>query len=471
MLRFSTNLCVSEELTNEKFIDMVFDWLNGSPHYSFENLIWNKQNDYFNKSNDDKQTINISRYDKEDTVAVHLINRDNQVIWTNDYILTTKNKNRILSVQLYSETEKITDKFPKEFNRPYLLKKIITDGFGGLDNGLKICDRFTYIEEDNIELISDIINSKVEYMMPIVYVSTSFFDGKHKVNCSELAKDLAGVAHVLVEKNYRTSQLLKELTGGKNPYNGAIQIYYGKDYSNRIIPSFYKNGNQIRYEISNAVYSRLILGKIDDSLSWNKIQYNHLQLKNKEDKDLIELSENILKDTEENLKNAKLRIEDLEDEVSRLKLKVQSFEYSYNKDENKKTAVFLETQEVDLYEGELNDIVLNLIKQEIDKMCSDPNQKERRKFHVLNSLLQQNAISHNPEQIIENIKNAIGNNNDLTRNQKRALCENGFEIIDGDHYKLTYKGDQRYNFTLAKTSSDYRSKDNFLSKIKNVLFK
>ena len=471
MLRFLTNLFVSEELTNENFIEMVFSWLNGSPHYSFKDLDWNKGNNYFKKSSNGEQTINISKYDKEDTVAVHLINRDKQVIWTNDYILTKNKSNRILSVQLYSETEKITDRFPNEFNRPYLLKKIIKEGFGGIDNGLKICDRFTYIEEDNIELISNIINSKVEYMMPIVYVSTSFFDGKHKVNCSELAKDLAGVAHVLVEKNYKTSQLLKEITDGRNPYNGAIQIYYGKDYSNRIIPSFYKNGNQIRYEISNAVYSRLILGKIDDSLSWNKIQYNHLQLKNKEDKDLIELSENILKDTEENLKNAKLRIEDLEDEVSRLKFKVQSYEYSYNKDENKKTAVFLETQEVDLYESELNDIVLNLIKQEIDKMCSDPNQKERRKFHVLNSLLQQNAISHNPEQIIENIKNAIGNNNDLSRSQKRALFDYGFEVIDGDHYKLIYKGDPRYSFTLAKTSSDYRSKENLLSEIKNVLFK
>ena len=74
-------------------------------------------------------------------------------------------------------------------------------------------------------------------------------------------------------------------------------------------------------------------------------------------------------------------------------------------------------------------------------------------------------------KIIENIKNAIGNNNDLSRSQKRALFDYGFEVIDGDHYKLIYKGDPRYSFTLAKTSSDYRSKENLLSEIKNVLFK
>lgn len=471
MLRFSTNLFVSEKLTNEKFIEMVFSWLNGSPHYSFKDLVWNEENDYFNRSDDGKQTINISKFDKEDTVAVRLINKDKQVIWTNDYILTKNKNNRILSAQLYSETEKITDKFPNEFNRPYLLKKIIKDGFGGIDNGLKICDRFTYIEEDKIDLISNIINSKVEYMMPVVYVSTSFFDGKHKVNCSELAKDLAGVAHVLVEKNYRTSQLLKELTDGRNPYDGAIQIYYGKDYSNRIIPSFYKNGNQIRYEISNAVYSRLILGKIDDSLSWNKIQYNHLQLKNKEDKDLIELSENILKDTEENLKNAKLRIEDLEDEINRLNYKLQSYEHRFNQEANKKTNINLKTQEIDLYDGELNDVVLKVIKQEVDKMSSDPNQKERRKFHILTDLLQQNIISQIPEKIVDEISKALGDSKSLSKKQRRALNDNGFEIVDGDHYKLIYKGDPKYSFTLAKTSSDYRSKENLISEIKNVLFK
>ena len=50
MLRFLTNLFVSEELTNENFIEMVFSWLNGSPHYSFKDLDWNKGNNYFKKS-------------------------------------------------------------------------------------------------------------------------------------------------------------------------------------------------------------------------------------------------------------------------------------------------------------------------------------------------------------------------------------------------------------------------------------
>ena len=59
---------------------------------------------------------------------------------------------------------------------------------------------------------------------------------------------------------------------------------------------------------------------------------------------------------------------------------------------------------------------------------------------------------------------------DITRLDKWNDFD-GIEVIDGDHYKLIYKGDPRYSFTLAKTSSDYRSKENLLSEIKNVLFK
>ena len=33
MIIFSTKFYVNKELTMEKFIELAFDWVNGSPHY------------------------------------------------------------------------------------------------------------------------------------------------------------------------------------------------------------------------------------------------------------------------------------------------------------------------------------------------------------------------------------------------------------------------------------------------------
>lgn len=471
MLLFSTKFIVSPDLKNNLFVEKVLNWINGGKNYTFEELKWNGEEEFSVDNADKTQHLDIYCYSDNDTVTVHLLNKDGKVIWTNDYVLTNKNDQRLLSVQLYSEAEDIDAQFPRNFNRPRLLKQLINEGYGGSDNGLRICDTCTYIDEQNIDLICDIIENKQHYMMPVIYVSTSFFNEKYKVDCKELAKDLAGVAHVLVERDGKINKMLQQRTNGLNPYNGAVHVYYGKNVGSRLLPRYEMDPNQFRKEITDAIFGKLILNKIDDDLSLNKIRYQHLSIMSKENIELTKISELMLKESESKLDNANNRIQELEDENFRLKSKLQSFEYGYQKGKAEKTAVLFETQEKDYYEGELNDIVLKVIQKEVSTMSSDPNQTEKRKYHVLKSLLQQNPITNTSKYIMENISKALGYNNDLTRNQRRLLIENGFDIEERGHYQLTYKHDQRYIFTLAKTSSDHRSKKNLISEINNILFK
>ena len=270
MLRFSTKIYVKEELTNDVFIDMVLKWATEGQHYTFGELNWNGNDEYYVESSNGLQTLEINKFDE--TVIVHLTNKDGKIIWTNDYVLTVKNGKRVLSVQLYNDALEISAKMPNDFNRPYLLKLIIREGYGDKDNGLLINDRFVWIKDDNIELIEKIILEETEYMMPVVYVTQAAYTDNYRVNYYELAKDLAGIAHVLVEKERSVSKRLQETTCGKNPYNSAVQIYFGKGASQRIL---YTNGSKwaFRKEIVNAVCRRLCLSKIDDDLSWSKIRF------------------------------------------------------------------------------------------------------------------------------------------------------------------------------------------------------
>lgn len=475
MLRFSTKIYVKEELTNDVFIDMVLKWATEGQHYTFGELNWNGNDEYYVESSNGLQTLEINKFDE--TVIVHLTNKDGKIIWTNDYVLTVKNGKRVLSVQLYNDALEISAKMPNDFNRPYLLKLIIREGYGDKDNGLLINDRFVWIKDDNIELIEKIILEETEYMMPVVYVTQAAYTDNYRVNYYELAKDLAGIAHVLVEKERSVSKRLQETTCGKNPYNSAVQIYFGKGASQRIL---YTNGSKwaFRKEIVNAVCRRLCLSKIDDDLSWSKIRFKKtvesMQKNETYNEELIKVFEDELDSKDFEIERRNKRIDELEQSINVLESQVEFFRHSFEKkSESSENAdsIILDSQEFDFFDNEQTDIILKLIRKELNTMESDPNQKESRKYHVLKSIVQQNIIKNDAESVIQEIRNLFSGDAKINSSFKSKLKEMGFEINDGGkHYELSYRGDNRYSFTLSRTTSDGRSFKNMGTKILKNIF-
>ena len=98
------------------------------------------------------------------------------------------------------------------------------------------------------------------------------------------------------------------------------------------------------------------------------------------------------------------------------------------------------------------------------------NQKETRKFHILNSILQQNSIVDTSAEIKKQFRSVFADNATLNATMKKAIGHLGFEIEDGKHYKLKYNGDDRYIFTMSKTPGDGRSMKNLRTQILRVLF-
>lgn len=477
VLRFSTKIYVKKEFTNETFIEMVFNWVKNSPNYSFEELKWNGKEEYVVESKTKEQVLTILKYDE--TVMVHLINKDNKIIWTNDYVLTNRGNKRILAVQLYSDAEDVSITLPKSFNRPHLLKTIIKDGYGDVDKDLEINDKKLIVTGNNVGIIEKVILDQEEYMMPIVFITPSIQTDEYPFNCDELAKDLAGVAHVLVAENNSVIYKLRDATKGRNPYDSAVQIYFCKGVSRRILPSFFKNPEQFRKEVAYAVFQRLILSKIDDGLSWSKIQINKIKENNLKveeyNKALIDLYEEEIKNKETDLVARNSRIQELEEEIEKEKTKSTILEHRLkNKhaiDDISKTSVILLSQEYDFFEDEQKNIVLSILNKEYDTMKGDKNQREMRKFHVIESILQQNKISGELGDVIKNMRRAFPNDFRMTPATRKILRGLGFDIEERDHYKLIYKGDQRYHFTLAKTPGDNaRGGKNLRSEILRVIF-
>lgn len=468
MLVFSTKMFVKELLTDEVFINKAIAWVKGGNNYRFGEFEWDEKEEFSVVSSDAKQKFTINRY--SDAVVVHLVNTDDKIIWTSDFVLTNKNGKRILASFLYNDAVDMSVRLPEQFNRPYLLKQIVAEGYGELDGNICTDNLPFVINADNLSIAEELILGKSDYMMPIVYVSATKDKAELSVDANELAKDLAGVAHVFVEESYECTKRLRDLTDGKNPYNGAAQIFFALNITQRILPKFFSNQHKFRTEVAYSVYKRLILSRIDDEFSCTKLKYNNLVKKSAESIHISQICDELLDEKEEIIKVGNLRIQEMEEKLANLQAKLQIYESRLNNKKTQSDLITFETQEMDLYEGEVKDIIIKILVKEFKMMDSDPNLKESRKYHVLKSIVQENKRSGKDAQIKQLLREILNKDGSFNGAKRRQLNDLGFIVNEGKHYKITYGNDDRYMFTLSKTTGDYRSNLNAVSKASNKLF-
>lgn len=464
MIIFSTKFYVTKELTKKKLIELAFEWVNNSPHYEFDNISWNGEDLYEQETG--KQKFSIIQSNDLTILAIRLENVDNDnVLWTNDFIYEEGDVNNILFVRLAHDAVDKESFVSRGYNRPRLMKTILKSGYGSEDNNLLVSDQEVLITENNLELAEDIICGRTKYLLPIVYVTKKFIDNETILNTKELAKDLAGTAHVIVEKNTEITTKLREKTNGINPFNGAVHIYYTDRVGTRLIPDEFINGNAFRFKIVNSVCRRLSLVKVPDKYTWGTIRYQKLLEKykqgQKESSELANECDEILKLKEK--EHAQL-VADMELEINQLRSKVQSYEYSFqNKKKEQFGKIVFNCRENDFFEGEIKDMILKLLKIEKEKMDMDPNQRGWRKYHILDALLKDNEIIGNGEKLAVELKDILSRIDKISAKDRKRLAELGFVSKEHKHNKLYFQGDGRYLIPLGKTPSDSRAAANSAS--------
>lgn len=464
MVIFSTKFYVKKELTIEKFIELAFEWLKGSPHYGFDTICWNGELLYEVEA--ERQKLSIVQSNDKKILALRLENRDSDnVIWTNDFVFEVDETNNILLVRLARDAADKESFISRKYNRPRLMKTILKLGYGAMDNDLPISDHPFLITEENIKKSEKIMCGETKYLLPIVYVTKRFIDNDSVLNIDELAKDLAGTAHVLVEEKSELSSILKEKTDGDNPFNGAVHIYYTDKVGSRIIPDEFENGNLFRAKIVNSVCRRLAQVKVDDKYTWGTIRYQKLleqyRQGQKENSELEKACEEILKLKE---KEHSQIIEDMEAELNELRSKVQSYEYAFqSKKKEQHGNIVFDCSESEFYDGEIKDMMIGLLQNEMKKMDTDPNQKGWRRYHVLKALLEDNEIIGKGKELEQELKNILSQIDRINAKDKKRLNELGFVSKENKHNKLYFHGDDRYLITLGKTPGDSHAASNAAS--------
>lgn len=275
MLLCSSKIPVKEVCTKEAFVALAINWVTKSRNYGFPFFTWDGQSEILRKSSNGA-TFQVVLFEDGVICAVRLCSVDGRLAqWTADFILDTENK--ILAFQLYREALPDVAHIRREFSLPVLVQDVIAADFARKDENLDITDKPHLLHTEDASWVADIILRKQIYSLPIVYISCEY-EGHCVVNPYMLAEKLNGVAHVLYETTRELSFSLKSLTDGKNPYAGAIEIFYPNG-KRRILPRQLQGSHSKKvYSIVNTVIEHMAQLHIDSRYSLTQLQSNKLQI-------------------------------------------------------------------------------------------------------------------------------------------------------------------------------------------------
>ncbi len=480
MIVYFTKYNVIDNFNIKKLLNFTFECVSGMRNVpeSFKHCSWNGE-----ESGEWIDNRNIMAYEIDNdtfTVAFRIAIVDEiDELWTTDIVL---NENRHeLQLRLAREKKEVSVEYDRNFRIPYIFKKLIRDGIGGSDFGISISDKPIYVDDSNLDLVVDLYSSRKIYSMPVIYVSHPFNTAEYELDVEELAKDMAGSAHVFVEKSSETSMILKNTTSSMNAYNGAIDIFINGD-SYRYLRWSDVTPNQLRYKISRAIFSRMAMRNIDDNTSLSAIRLrNKIKKLNAKDIETKKISlrmeelEEKYKESQEyfefasdEIKSLEKKVNELENENYDMKIKMEALSEALNRKQGVGVnTIELEYSEKQFYDDEIKRIVLECIKNVTSTYGT--GETERRDFHILSNIINCNVCS----EVGNNIKNEmlrIIKKNKLNKADVSSLKGLGFELQQGGHNKYVFHGDDRYIITVSNSPSDFREGENLAHEAVNLIF-
>lgn len=448
MITYTTKFPINDSLTKEEFIKTVLKWNQGSSHDKIEGVEWDGESHDL-RWEQNKISLEFQEVATDQILASRLKKEDEYGIWTTDFVLNTEKK--YLSVSVGLVTTEFTTDFAPTYYPPYFVKLIVYSGYSGEDFSLHVSQK-AHMASDCEELLQKVCGKEIRMSLPIVYITKQ---KSSEINVDDLAFRLQGVAHVIYEPDEYEGKLSSNIDIGSAYDNKAVIFYPSLQKQIDVIDFAEKTKEFLENKIINTVYSYMIQRVRRDTDTWDGVLNEQLHLRNvellkskesvEEENDLLyeEFGDQLQKMEETNAK--------LNNEIQRLTAEVQGLRMKFS--DKSQIPVIMAGEEKDLYEGEIREIVLEIL-EEYKKSCHDGSRRQ----HVIDDLLQSNEYKHLPEKKREILKKALKGYRSLNGSLKSELEELGIVITsDGKHYKWSYFGDNRYVVTAAKTSSDGRS--------------
>lgn len=347
-----------------------------------------------------------------------------------------------------------------------LIPTLIDTLGGGEDGSLTVSTRPRMLGESEVDLVSKLMRTGHGGRLPVVYASLPFA-GIPGIDAHELARQLAGMAHVLVEPGRQFSHRLKLAVNGRNVYGGTLGIYWPDDEQH---DAFYLGTRFARTaDLTRALIARIhqdwlrrdplphgTWAGLREACTYQTIR----QLKTSGSLDLGEYIEKF--DAEITAKDHKIR--ELEEHNQQLRTELKRLESLQTPTRG---SLLDPGHERDLYPDE----ILAILRDALDDALSRTTRDSRRE-HVLRSVIDANPIAESHARLYqERLKNLLRGMRGMTPKIRRDLEEMGFSIDEtARHIKIVFRNDDRYTHTLPKSGSDARGGLNAANDIGRLLF-
>jgi hypothetical protein len=353
--------------------------------------------------------------------------------------------------------------------KPYLIKSLLNDHWGGTDGELSVSDQPIWLDKDSAALKTAhaITLGQASYYLPIVYVSAI---GPSKWVLSQdqiikLAYDLGGIAHVAVEPYRAFSFQLRDLSDGENVYGGTIGIAIP---SRGIVRRFFlglrlNDANDLQEAVrSNAIAIRSQMPA--DGWDWTELQEQALRYQRERDQKRLNEDE-IVSLYQEEVENLKDRIGQLEAQIA-----ARAPEEAAEFDEGLLPPDFVKRLAPEIYPGEYSDrmrLAVRLCVIHAEKIGLDLRSKS-----ALETISPHLPLSAELSGLKDSLKRATKESKRVASELTRLLARHGYrEKSDNRHIRLQAK--EGYlgleNLTLPKTPSDGRGLINLRKQIEHAL--
>ncbi|MGE4293066.1 MAG: hypothetical protein AB7E32_12755 [Desulfovibrio sp.] len=463
MLIFNTMFPIATSADISDLLFLARDWWVSSPHSTISQQLNNEFKiavDCCIQDSRQRFTSTALSSNGKELGGVRLKTKERDATWVTE-VVGAKDDNFWVSVKVYCESESPQVENPTA-NKPYFFK-LITKSIGmGFDGPVPTANRPIYFKDNDIDIAERIIRDTMGCLMPMVYISACS-NNTHCVNAERIALKLYVMANVFVEPNEAFAINLSKSTKARIP-PGNIGIYWpGTASVWEINPQNFATQRSIENEIYNMLTASLLAKSTKRECSWSHLQEaktKHIidELRTKESTEVEKYIAAF--DSEKEVKDKEIKR--LEEELSHLKAKI--YQHPAPAPLGSSACTF-EPEEIDFYLGEKNDIIYDVIEKILTTIPPS------RRKDILLDHLRQNPLQGQREVIIKKLKSALKDYTRLDGKKKKALAEAGFSITeDGRHYKLIYHGDERYNVTLSKTGSDYRTGQNTIRDILHKVF-
>lgn len=345
------------------------------------------------------------------------------------------------------------------------LQQMLWMGVAGKDQAFYVDDQPMVLRRDFGDDVLSVLKRSKLCLLPVLYIP--MHEGSYICDYQKLAKMLFGVAHVVVPGNPYVDRLIKtELADGQNPVHLEDRHFYmitsdGASYSAKFeqdmgVPEIYFRDLILQFMCRISIGSDFLFQRI-----WYENTVSETR-----DEELMQVYEDVISDKDRKIAELEESVANMFQEVKKLNGKIAALENRSNSG----ASVSLTTNEKDLYPGEVKDMVLKILDKDFASMS--PDMVSFRRYHILKDILENNERTHEDEQIIETYKNALAEGS-LTKDVMRTIRGIGFDTVEDDsgkHFKVRYADDERYQTSVARSPSDYRSGKNGAAYFMKVLF-